>query len=109
MSVEKAKEFLVDTTESEEVATKIQASYLASLVAISGELGYDLTEDDIVVAIEEMSGLGEDADDTEGFALHDSLAFISSPSFGVITNPLGFGFSRPTRPGGFGWPGTFGR
>lgn len=92
MSVDKAKEFLVDTTENEEAAAKIQATYLATLVEVSSEMGYDLTEEDIMVAIEEMTGLGESVDDVEveGFGYGDSLFSGGNLSFGVVANPLRF-------------------
>jgi len=109
MSVDKAKEFLIDVTEDEAAASKIQARYLDTLLSVSKELGYDLTSDDISIAIEEMSGLGEVGDDVEGFALNasgvflDSFTWVRGPSMGVIANPLGLGgMGGHHRPGGPG-------
>jgi hypothetical protein len=104
MSVDRAKEFLLDATEDEATADKVQNAYLDSLVAVSGELGYDLSRDDLSIAIEEMSGLADESDVdgfmlTSGTLLIDSLTFVRAPKMGVIGNPLGLspGF-RPGRP-----------
>jgi len=94
MSVDKAKEFLVDATEDADIAARVHDSYLSALVAVSKGLGYDLTTNDVALAIEEMSGLVEPEFDVEGFgrSLLDSVVGFGGPaSLGVIANPLGFG------------------
>lgn len=106
MSIDKAKEFLLDVAEDESAAAKVQTRYLESLVEVSRELGYELTTDDISMAIEQMSGLDEpEEDEVEGLLfspggrLHlDSLTWVKAPTLGVVSNPLGLGI--PRRPGG---------
>jgi len=106
MSVDKAKEFLIDVAEDASAGERIQARYLEALVDVSKDLGYDLSTDDLSIAIEEMSGLGAE-DEVEGFGLPlgnvflDSLTWSRGPaSMGIIANPLGLmgGFRPPRLP-----------
>ena len=99
MSVDKAKEFLVDVSENEDAADQIEQAYLSALVEVSSQLGYDLTSEDLSVAIEDMSGLGEDADDVEGFfTIRDSVFFGASATFAtprVVFDPFRLFGGRP--------------
>jgi hypothetical protein len=110
MSVDRAKEFLLDAVEDEAVAADIQNAYLNSLIAISSEHGYELTVDDLSIAIEQMSGLDDTDEEPEveefafagrfgptGGVQLDSLMWVKAPSLGVIANPLGLGRPLPGR------------
>ena len=59
MSVEKAKEFLVELTNSRESAGKAGEAYLEALMKVAGELGYQVEEQDLRSAMDEMSDLSE--------------------------------------------------
>ncbi|MCU0268070.1 MAG: Nif11 family protein [Acidimicrobiales bacterium] len=109
MSVDKAKEFLVDVAEDEAAAARVQEAYLDGLLAVARELGYDLTRDDVSIAIEEMSGLTDEEPEVVGHAFSrggftlDSFTVLRGPaSMGVIADPLGLaGGFGPRRPGRF--------
>ena len=59
MSVEKAKEFLVELTKSRESAARAGEAYLEALMKVAGELGYEIEEQDLRSAMQEMSDLSE--------------------------------------------------
>ena len=59
MSVEKAKEFLVELTKSRESAARAGEAYLEALMKVAGELGYKIEEQDLRSAMQEMSDLSE--------------------------------------------------
>ena len=59
MSVEKAKGFLVELTNSRESAAKAREAYLEAMMKVAGELGYEIEEQDLRSAMHEMSDLSE--------------------------------------------------
>lgn len=92
MTVDKAKEFLVELADNEEVTSKIDAAYIQALRTAATGLGYTLSDDDVSTALVEMTGLGdEELGEVTGFLYLDS--FFGSGGFGgrgVFGNPLKF-------------------
>ncbi len=97
MTVEKAKEFLVELADNEEAASRIDSAYLEALKAAANSLGYTLSNDELSTALVEMTGLGDDElSEVTGFLRLDSL-YSGSPAFGgarIFGNPLSFQFRR---------------
>lgn len=94
MSVERAKEFLVELAENDEAADRVDAAYLEAMGSVAGELGYDVSDEDLVTAIVEMTGLSEQGlDEVSGFQVDDTLPpWFKAPSGmpRMFGNPLGF-------------------
>ena len=94
MSVERAKEFLVELAENDEAADKVDAAYLSAMSQVAADLGYDLSDEELVSAIVEMSGLGDtDLGDVSGFTIYrDSLPYFMAPGGAprMFGNPLNF-------------------
>ncbi len=63
MSVEKAKEFLVSLTESEEAATKADDAYVEALMKTAQRLGHAFEEKELRAALDELSGAVELTDE----------------------------------------------
>ena len=63
MSVEKAKEFLISLSESEEAAAKADDAYVEALLKAAEELGHTVEEKDLRVALDEMFDAGELTDE----------------------------------------------
>ncbi|HSL57247.1 MAG TPA: hypothetical protein VK866_05345 [Acidimicrobiales bacterium] len=89
MSVEKAKEFLVVLADDDEAAARIDAAYLAALRAESEAQGFELSDDDLAVALAEMTGLGDTEPDEVNGYFNDTWLFSGSKSL-RFGNPLGF-------------------
>jgi hypothetical protein len=98
MTVENAKEFLVELAENDEATAKIDSAYIQALKAAATELGYTLSDDDVATALVEMTGLGDDElSEVAGFLYLDSLFSPGRGGFGgraVFGNPLNFQFRR---------------
>ena len=91
MSVERAKEFLVELAENDEAADKVDAAYLSAMSQVAADLGYDLSDEELVSAIVEMSGLGDtDVAEVTGFQIWDSFAPWSVSTPRMFGNPLNF-------------------
>lgn len=96
MSIEKAKEFLVELAENDEAASKVDAAYLAALRQVADELGYELSDEDLSTALVEVTSLGDaDVAEVSGYAIYrDSLFWMKSPAPGgagrLFGSPLGF-------------------
>lgn len=59
MTVERAKEFLIELADNDAVAAQVDAAYLAALRAAAADFGYALSDDDLATALVEMTGLGD--------------------------------------------------
>ena len=86
MSVERAKEFLVELAENDEAADRVDAAYLSAMRRVAADLGYDLSDEELVTAIVEMSGLGDnDLAEVSGFTFdmpytcYDSVLGLMAP------------------------------
>lgn len=60
MTIDKAKEFLVELADNDEAAAGVDAAYLDALKSAAAELGYTLSDDDLTMALVEMTGRGDD-------------------------------------------------
>ncbi len=90
MSVEKAKEFLVVLADDDEAAARVDAAYVAALRAEAAASGFEVSDDDLTVALAEMTGLGDDElADVTGHMWNDTMLFSRGPSV-AFGNPLGF-------------------
>jgi predicted ribosomally synthesized peptide with nif11-like leader len=89
MSIEKAKEYLVKLTESEEAARKADEAHVKALLDLSGEMGFELEERDLREAMDEMCGLGElSEEDLEAVA----GGYVSSGFLMLRRSPFRFGW-----------------
>jgi hypothetical protein len=100
MTVDKAKEFLVELADNEDAAAQVDAAYFEALKSAAAELGYTVSDDDLTMALVEMTGLGDnDTDEVEGFVgYRDSLLWVKGPSGG----PRLFGDPLKLQPRTFG-------
>jgi predicted ribosomally synthesized peptide with nif11-like leader len=99
MSVDKAKEFLIKASTDEDTATKVEKTYLASLLAVAGDLGFELREDELMAAMEDLSSFGELSEQeldqiTGAKAWNDTMMFSGRRLPGALGR-LGKGRSKP--------------
>jgi predicted ribosomally synthesized peptide with nif11-like leader len=57
MSVDKAKAFLIKLTEDDAAATKADDAYVRGLLELAGEMDYEVSENDMREALDELSGI----------------------------------------------------
>ena len=62
MSIEKAKEFLIELSENDDAMTWVDQAYVQALVAAAGAMDYEVSDEDVTEALAQMSGLGEETD-----------------------------------------------
>ena len=95
MSIEQAKEFLVDLAENEDATAKADDAYLGVLVAVAAELGYVLSKDEVKAAMQDLAGLDlltdDDLSEVSGFMMGRGLALDSLSGLGFASfSPVGF-------------------
>ena len=59
MSIENAKEFLIKTSTESEAITKAERAYLESMLKVAKAMGYEISEDELRAAMEDLSSFGE--------------------------------------------------
>jgi predicted ribosomally synthesized peptide with nif11-like leader len=85
MSIENAKEFLVKISTDEAAARKAEEAHFRSLMETAADLGYEVSEEDLNQAMEDISSFGELSEDqleaVSGGYYNDSLFWFRARRF----------------------------